>query len=506
MSNEKQRVKHLKYNTITLIAQQIITLLCGFILPKLILEQYGSEINGLVNSITQFLGVVSFLQLGIGAIVQASLYKPLAENDHKKVSEIYKSTNKFMRGIAVIYVVYTVSLLFLYPFFVDNIPIENIYLVFLILSISLGNFLDYCFGITDGILLTADQHAYVQYTLRSVFVILNTVISAVLILWDTPVWWMKMISSLVFVVRPIIQRLYVKKHYNIDYKIELKDEPIAQKWNGIAQHISAFVLNQTDTLVLTIGSSLINVSVYSIYNMVLTGVRLLIVSFTYSLQNAMGDMWARKEIPILRKTFRFSEWLLHTLVTLGFGCTGVLIIPFVRVYTVELADVVYINVPFAVTITLAIALYCLNTPYTDLVFAVGHFKQTQNVYIVSATLNLLLSIVLVQKLGLMGVAIGTLVAMTYLLIAMIVYNSRNIIKIKIKDTLFNFLIDLIIVFISTILTINIPLITETVVWWLVKALVTAIVWVAVSLLINILLNKHMIVELIGILKSKIKHQ
>lgn len=66
------RQKRLLYNTVSSLIFQLTTIICGFILPRLILNAFGSEVNGLVNSIAQFLGVISFLELGVGAVVQSA--------------------------------------------------------------------------------------------------------------------------------------------------------------------------------------------------------------------------------------------------------------------------------------------------------------------------------------------------------------------------------------------------------------------------------------------------
>ena len=76
---QRNREKLLVYNSITSLVGQIASVICGFVLTRLILGRYGSETNGLVASITQFLGFISFLELGIGAVVKSALYMPLAE-------------------------------------------------------------------------------------------------------------------------------------------------------------------------------------------------------------------------------------------------------------------------------------------------------------------------------------------------------------------------------------------------------------------------------------------
>ena len=76
-------------NTVASLLAQITSLVCGFILPRFFLQEYGSEVNGLINSIAQFLGVISFLELGVGTVVQSALYKPLVEKMMSRLAELW---------------------------------------------------------------------------------------------------------------------------------------------------------------------------------------------------------------------------------------------------------------------------------------------------------------------------------------------------------------------------------------------------------------------------------
>ena len=62
-----------------------------------------------------------------------------------------------------------------------------------------------------------------------------------------------------------------------------------------------------------------------------------------------------------------------------------------------------------------------------MVLAAGHYKQTQWSAIIEAAVNIAVSVVLVFKFGLTGVAIGTLAAMVYRTAYLARYLSRNII-------------------------------------------------------------------------------
>ncbi len=99
------RSKKAVYNTITSLLLEIVTVISGFVLPRLILLRYGSSYNGLVSSISQFIGYVSLLTAGVGGVTRASLYKPLHERDIKKISAIIKATELFIRRVTLIFAV-----------------------------------------------------------------------------------------------------------------------------------------------------------------------------------------------------------------------------------------------------------------------------------------------------------------------------------------------------------------------------------------------------------------
>ena len=429
-------------NTVASLIAQITTLICGFILPRLFLQHYGSEVNGLVNSISQFLSVIAFLELGVGAVVQSSLYKPLAEKDNQQISKVMVSANKFFQRLARILLVYVISLMIIYPF-IANQNFGFIYTATLIAAISISSFAQYYFGIVNSLLLNADQRGYIQYNAQTVTIILNTIVCAIMISMNGTIQVVKLVTSLIYLARPVILQIYVNNHYAINWKIKYTQEPIKQKWNGVAQHVASVVLDGTDTIVLTVFSTLSNVSIYSVYFLVVKGVKTLFLSITNGIQALIGELWAKQELEQLKNFFGWIEWLIHTGTTYVFSCTAALIVPFIQVYTLGIRDANYIQPTFAILLTLANAMHCLRLPYNIMVLAAGHYKQTQRNYIVAAILNVVVSVLTVKIWGLIGVAIGTLVAMTYQTIWLAVYDSRNFIYWPLKKVIRQFLVDII---------------------------------------------------------------
>lgn len=498
----ESRKKKLALNTVTSLALQVVTVISGFIVPRLILGTFGSAVNGLVNSISQFLGVISLLDLGVGAVVQSALYKPLADKDIDAISRIYVSANKFFKRLAMILLVYVAVLMIFYPLLVNH-NFSHAYTALLIAAICISSFAQYYFGIVNSLLLSADQKGYIQYTAQIVTIILNTIACAVLIYFGGSIQMVKLTTSLIFLLRPLYLLWYVRKHYDIDKKISYSEEPIKQKWNGMAQHFAAYVLGGTDSIVLTLLSTLENVSVYSVYNIVIAGVKNALLSLTNGFQSLLGEMLAKKETEKLNNFFGYVEWILHTGTTLVFGCTGILLVSFVKVYTNGITDADYIQPMFAVLITIANAGHCLRLPYNILILAAGHYKQTQSNYIIAMILNIVISIATVKIWGLVGVAIGTLVAMVYQTVWMAWYDSKNIINWPFKNFIKQCVADIVTVIIAALATFKIPMLSVSYSAWCIQAAEVFICWFIIVLAINCIFYRDKVSFVFGKLKRKI---
>lgn len=489
------RKKLLAKNTIASLLSQITALICGFILPRLFLQYYGSEVNGLVNSITQFLGVISLLELGVGAVVQSSLYKPIVDKNYQQISCVISSANKFFKHLARILFIYIVILMLVYPLIINQ-NFGYMYTVILIAAISISSFAQYYFGITNSLLLNADQRGYIQYNTQTVTLILNTLICVALISVGGSVQIVKLTSSLIYLARPLTLRVYVSRHYQINWKVKYTEEPIKQKWNGVAQHLAAVVLDGTDTIVLTVFSTLSNVSIYSVYFLVIKGVKTLLLSVTNGVQSLFGELWAKQELEKLNIFFDWMEWIIHTGTTYVFACTAALITPFIRVYTFGITDADYIQPFFAILLTLANAMHCLRLPYNIMVLAAGHYRRTQKNYIITACLNIVVSVLTVKIWGLVGVAIGTLVAMAYQTIWLAIYNSKNFIFWPMKNVIKQFLADTISIVLIVVMAGQMEMTKISYAEWIVLAFKVALVAVFVVFVVNAIFYMNKIKKIV----------
>lgn len=423
------RKKRLIFNTASAIINQIITFICGFILPRQILIAFGSETNGLISSITQFLGIINFLDLGIGTVVQSSLYKPLSKGNNDEVNSIIYEAKRFFSTIAKILILYTILLMVFYPLMIKNQE-SNITISYLIFAISLSTISQYLFGIVNQLLLNADQKGYVNLIAQSLTTIVNTIACIFLIKKGASIVIVKLISAIILMMRPILLYIYVKNKYKLKAKKDDNKVYLRDKWSATAQHIATTVVDKTDIVVLSTLSTLKNVSIYTVYHLIVSGLYQAFLVLTSGIQSFLGDIYAKEEYKKFNESLKLFEFLIHNAISLIFSCTMTLIIPFVRIYTKGITDVNYIVPIFSVVIILAFEFACYRSFYNIIIKSVGHYRQTQKGSINEAIINLGLSIVFVYKFGLIGVAVGTLASMVYRTIYLINYINKNILDKK----------------------------------------------------------------------------
>lgn len=499
------RTKKLKMNSVASLLNRIAILISGLILPRFILLYFGSEVNGLVASINQFLSIITFLDLGVGSVVQTALYKPLAGKDTEQTSVVLKAARNFFKKIAYVLIFYVVLLMIFYPL-VINSSFGYVSTAFLIISLSINLFSQYYFGIVNEILLNANQQGYIQLGTEIIVVILNLIASIFLITQGYSIQIVKLVAGLIYLLRPLFLAYYVNRHFDLDYDVEITGDPLPQKWGGIGQHIAYTVQNNTDITVLTLFSTLESVSVYSVYNMVVRGIRLLFTSLTAGMTPFFGDLLASEEYDLLNNYFSKIEWLLHTAATFLFGMTAVLINEFVMFYTSGVGDVDYHAPIFSFLLVIAYAMYSIRTPYRMLVFSAGHYKETQVSSFIEAGINIVLSLLLVNHFGLIGIAIGTFLSMTYQTLYLVVYLSKNIIYRSIKKFIKHLIIDSItfgvmmligswvLNFVSVINLID----------WLIAASIIGIISILVIFIINFIFYREALVFYLKRLRGIIK--
>ncbi|HFU3805246.1 TPA: lipopolysaccharide biosynthesis protein [Streptococcus suis] len=402
-----------------------------------------------MSSITQYLTLISLLDLGMGAVIQASMYKPLLEDDIPTLSAIYYKSQQFFNRIGFSLLIYIAGLCILLPLTLSG-NFTSSQIIELILILSLSHLLQFFIGITSQIILGSDQKAYIKEILQGLANIANLLLSVLLVNSGHTIYLVKFASALVFIIPPVFISYYVHQHYHISKKYRDTKLKLQQQWYGIGQHIAYTIQESTDIVILSFFSSLSTVSVYAVYNTVFQGIKTFLNAATSGVRPYFGRALHMKDKTILIEQFQKIEWILHTVSTILLSTTFQLITPFVILYTKQVTDANYNQPVFGFVMTFAVFLYALRLPYRTLVFSAGAFKETQLGTYLEAVLNLSFSILLVLKFDLTGVAIGTCISLLFSLFYYIWYCYIHILDCKIKHIIRQLIIDCVIFLTSCI--------------------------------------------------------
>lgn len=477
-----------KLNIICSLLLQIAVFCSGLILPRLFIQVYGSKTNGLISSIQQFLGFITLGEMGIGAVIQYNLYKPLANSNWKDVSQIIASSKRFFNRLLIVIVTYVLVLALLLPFKTIT-EFDYLFTASLVVSISISYIAQYYFGMTYRQLLDADQLSFVRITPQIIQVVINIFVCSYLIRAEVDVRLVKFTTSILYCIQPVAIMFFSRIHYpQINLNEKITGEPIKQKWNGIAQHLAAVVVKDTDVVILTLFSTLENVSIYAVYHMIIYGIETLVEAITNNFTAVFGRLLAQNNSIEFNKLFAKFELLFHFAMTLVFSCVMILIIPFITVYTNGIDDTNYIVPAFAFVITIAHWLYSARLPYHVLIKAAGHYKQTQGSAIIEALVNIVVSAFMVFEYGLIGVAIGTACAMLYRSVYYLIYLSKHILKRTFWLSIRLYVVDIISFALIIMLTASVKMTSVSFVGWAIMAVKVFAVALIAAAIVNAVFN------------------
>lgn len=476
-------------NISTSILLQITAMISGLVIPRAILHYFGSETNGLIASINQFLGYISLLEGGLGSVILAALYSPLLKRDNHKISAVLNASMQFFKKIAYVFILYCCILGVFYPVFISSSFNWNyIFSITLILAVAL--FSQYYFAIAYKLLLQADQKVYIVYILQILTYIVNLLLTLGVLFLFPSIHIVKLVSALAYAIQPIFLQYYVKRHYQL-YPEEKPDESaLSQRWDCFGQNLAYFIHSNTDIAILTLFLSLKMVSVYSVYFMVVKSVRSLIMSVSSAFTPILGRCLAGDDKEKTDRCIDSFELCMYMVATIVFGCCLSMLDSFVSLYTHGINDANYYQPVFGALLILSEFVYCVREPYIETVYSKGHFKQTVKSAYIEAGINIIISVCLVKKFGLIGVAAGTLAGMIVRMVYQIVYIQKHIVFRPYRNSFKSAGISAIVLISGYIVTKKIFSIQEVhVTEWVRNGIFSFIIYLTICVIMNLLFHR-----------------
>lgn len=496
------RTKKFLYNSMSTAFFQAMVMIAGFITPRFMLVHYGSEINGLVSSINQFITYFNLVEAGLGSAAVYSLYKPIADGDHKRINSIISAAKHFYYVSGGIFAVMVLGLSIVYPSFakVENMPYVMISALVIVLSSK--SFLDFFTLAKYRVILTADQKTYVISLAASVHIILNTVVIVIFSMLNVNVLLLYTIAVIPLIVRTIILEVYVKKNYKyLNYNEEPDNSALDKRWDALFLQIVQAVQVGAPTVIATIFTSLKLVSVYSIFNMVMNGINSLLNIFQNGLSASFGDLIARKEDVKLRKAYDEFEYAYYHLIFIIYTVGAVMLQMFVNIYTSKVTDVNYNQPILAILFVINGLLYNLKTPQGMLVIAAGLYKETKWQSLTQALIAVILGLILAIPFGLYGIMTALALSNLYRVIDLVFFIPKYVLKRKISLTVNRIIRLLILALICYVPSIFIKINVDNFLKWGLYAAVYCIFVLAVMVVESIIFERVCLKSLFARIKG-----
>ena len=424
------RTKLAVRNLVTGIALQIITAVYGILIPRFFIALYGSAVNGLVSSLTQFISYLSLVEAGLGTAVMIELYRPLAEDRRDEINAMMCDAGRMYRKAGYAFLLLLSLLVLIYPSLVTGEMEDAAFVRTLILILSVNPLVDFFLLGKYRALLMAAHRVYLFNIVQALGNTVVTLLSLLLMYGRHSVLEVKLAAALVCVFRGLLVMGLARKHFPF-LKLERKDFGHRFRKRGpvLLHQISGILCLNTDMALLTIltpVSPLMTVSVYSVYDLVAYAVQSAVNSFSDSALAGFGQMWAAGETEALRKSFHSYEFLYDIFIVWIYTCMAVLLYPFIRLYTEGLADrEMYLSWTYAFLFVSAGLLRAIRNPANTLINAAGHYEETKWRSVTEAAINILLSLLLIPRLGIVGALIGTVCAYLYRAVDVIGYSNRH---------------------------------------------------------------------------------
>lgn len=477
-------------NLVISISTQIILLILGLIVPRLILSSYGSDSNGVLNTVAQIFAYMALLEAGIGKSTRNALYTPLKTKNKEDVSCILSSSKRYYTKTSVIYLSIVLVITVILPFLIKS-NLDKLTIALIVFFEGMTNVVSFYFISCWESLLIVDGKSYITSSIGLISKILCYIVKILLSIFGINIIFIQVGYFVISLIKVLLYKIYLSRRYNwINWHFKECQFKFNDNKSYLIAEISWTVFNSTDMIVLSCFLSSKLSSVYSVYNMVYIALMsLMSVAFNsvlYLLGNANSESKEK-----FAKMYDLFNSIFIGLITILMCVTYWLIIPFIKIYTKGINDINYIYPLLPVLFCLVQMISWSRTTSESAIGMTGNIKKIVPFYLIETISNIVLSCIFVNFLGITGVLLATVVTMPVKMIVCNVFMDKYVLKRSIFSTakivVANFIVFILTVIIYNSVDFNISTIGKFIIF----GFVFVIIYFIVIFIVNMLVNKNL---------------
>lgn len=405
------RTRYSIINMLFNIGGQFLTMLLSFINRMVFIRCLSAEYLGVNGLFTDVLSILNFAELGIGTAMVFSMYEPAARDDEQKLARLMNLYKWMYRAVAVSVLLFGLVLLPFLPYLIKGGEgIEHITLIYMIYV--LGSASSYLLSYKNSI-YQAYQKGYICAGWSMACECIKTVSQiTVLLLTRNFILYLAVQQAIQFLPNIMVSRMVDKE---FPYLKECHELPEREERNGILKNIGAMsmhklstiIVRNTDSLLMSSFIGLATVGLYSNYRLVINALNNLMGKFAVAFSGSIGNFAVMENSDRLYKIYKEMDFMFFVMSAYLTGGLMMLFNPFITLlfggrYCFPMTTVVVIVAEFYIT----------RMRQTNLLFreVMGLFWNDRYKAVAESIINLVVSLALVQRYGVVGIIGGTIIS------------------------------------------------------------------------------------------------
>ena len=405
MGRTEKSIRNLKFNLIA----QMVTIVLSFVTRTCLVRVLGIESVALNGLFTQVISALSLAEMGAGTAIIYNLFKPLAEEDHEKVSQLMNLYRTAYLITAAATMIIGIILIPWLPYLITDLSLDISYIRIVYLMFVFQSAVSYLFSYRIQ-LLTADQNGYIYTRIYTTFKLIGTVLILIILFISKKYLVFLGTNILLNIVTDFYASNVAKKKYSyIDKRAKLPKEErnkiFGNMRNSFIMQFAGRVVDSTDNILISSMISTILVGLYSNYMVVIGVFKTLSDRLIAAAAPSMGNLFVtddtdNKERNLYRLTFIF--YIFASIASIGtYSC----IQPFITLWLGK-EYLMGMDIVFVLCFLYFVAI--IFEPLKQAMFLTGYFDIGKNISFASAMTNLIVSFILGRQIGIIGIFIGTM--------------------------------------------------------------------------------------------------
>ena len=422
-----EKDSRIKQNLISSLIYQVVLISLSFLLSRLYLENFGSEVNGVLSTIKQIFVYMFLLEAGVGLATTQALYKKIGEKNYKSASEVLSATNIYYKRTGIIYLAIVLVIAVVYAYAIPTSIDSNVLFLIIILT-ALPALFSYFVQAKYRILMEVDGRKYVINNAETVLQLASNIGKILVLLLSDSLILIQLVYCIIYLGQLVFLYIYAKRRYTwLDLKSKPDFEAISQKNSVLVHQLSGMVFNNTDVILISVLCDFKAVSIYAIYNIFFSQVQNFITNVISSFTFALGQMFHidREKFDKLYNVYEtfyiMATYIIYTLM-------AVFLLPLIQIYTSGINDAEYTNSLLVLLFVIMNLISNSKLPANSIIEYSGDFEKTRSHAIWEMVINITVSVAAILCMGICGAILGTVAALIYRGIVTIYFSNKKVLK------------------------------------------------------------------------------